>query len=908
MSKIDYNKNIELAKSIDIKTIISKETKLKFTKNTLESCPFCDSGKRKGGTSAFSVKGNIFKCFSCYKKGGAIEFIKYYKGIINGKAIQYIVENYSNEKPMIIKKEVITDISKKIYAISTNEKSKATNYLEVERAIKCKDLPFDAYYYDKYTNAVVFFDINKQLINKRFIESEKGKSKSIFGTGSNTKNAIYDKLYNSKLDTVYIVEGVINSLSLIGFSSLSIFTTSNKFDNKTLLAKYIKNKNVVLAFDNDNAGQKCTNYYKDFIIENIEVESLSKLLLPEKQDINDLLKNNTLTKFLVDTDNYDYLKVDLLNKPLKKNDSKVSKYYSIKDSCYYTKTQKNGHQIDINISDCIFDFLYRLNDFEGTRLIKVQQTEIRSKNKIQLLELTSEQLKKDKFETELIKQGFSFFGSKHDLDQIRTHLQHKESTAEIIETFGQQKDYNIFAYSNCIINSKNELIYPNSLGMVQDKENIFYLPTSSPANENKLEDLKQFKYKKGTIDFKQFAELFYLSNKQNGSIGIQFYFLSLFRDIVFNSLDFFPYLYLYGEAGAGKTSYVDFLLGLFGDSSKGHGLKNISQAGLSRIASQKRNTITYYKEYSKEVPNFVEDYLKTGYDGTSRTISSKSTSKETISFGIESAGVIDSNFLPTNETAVFTRMIILDFENISFTGEQTKAYETLKGYEKTGLAQITKEVLKHREFFKDNFKDTYYYVLDELKTKKQLKKKFTLERMIKHIALILTPFHILSEKLNFPYDITTLENMIIEHAEAQEEKLHEFKSTNIFWQALAINRNDNRLIEFDGNNKEKAHYFKKPLLNNTGAIYLKTSKINFLYSLYAKHCKSIGMDNKNIDSFSELTSKLFSRGYFPYQQPPEKDKKRKGKNVWQFGYCYEFHYTIEQNRDSILIDNQEIEL
>ena len=44
--------NIELVKSIDIKTIISEETGLRFRKNFLESCPFCDSGKSKGGKSS----------------------------------------------------------------------------------------------------------------------------------------------------------------------------------------------------------------------------------------------------------------------------------------------------------------------------------------------------------------------------------------------------------------------------------------------------------------------------------------------------------------------------------------------------------------------------------------------------------------------------------------------------------------------------------------------------------------------------------------------------------------------------------------------------------------------------------------------------------------------------------------
>ncbi len=81
--------NIDTIKSIDIKSVISKETNLNFKKNTLEKCPFCGSGSGKNGTSAFNVhiNKNIFNCFSCNKKGSIIEFIKCYKELKNGKNI-----------------------------------------------------------------------------------------------------------------------------------------------------------------------------------------------------------------------------------------------------------------------------------------------------------------------------------------------------------------------------------------------------------------------------------------------------------------------------------------------------------------------------------------------------------------------------------------------------------------------------------------------------------------------------------------------------------------------------------------------------------------------------------------------------------------------------------------------------
>ncbi|MCF6242507.1 MAG: CHC2 zinc finger domain-containing protein, partial [Bacteroidales bacterium] len=891
--------NIDTIKGIDIKTVISKETNLNFRKNTLEYCPFCQSGNHgKGSTSAFSVHPgkNIFHCFSCEKKGGVIEFVRQYKGLENGEAIKYLANNFGNIPAYVLEKKPKTDLEKKIFAINNNNKTKAEKYLN-DRGINTNKLPANSFSYDRYTDAVVFIDDKRQLINKRFIAPEQGQPKAIFEKGSIIKNALYTRLYDDNKETVYIVEGVINSLSLTGYSSIAIFTSSNSADDVGIFAKFLQNKNVVLAFDNDEAGKKCSEYYQEFIINQINVKSLSVLLLPEHKDINDLLKEKKLSKFLKDTDNYEYIKADLLNIPLKKNDRSISEHFFIKYSCYYITEQRRGYQIEIDISDCIFEFLYRLTDNEGTRLIKIQQTQIKGENRIKLLELTSEQLKKDKFEVELSKHGFSFYGKKYHLDRIRTHLQHQEKTANAIQTFGHQLESNIFAFSNCIITEDNKVLYPNSLGMIEDKGTTYYLPTASLANQLKFAELKSFSYKEGNINFSDFAKLFVSAYPIGGSVGIQFYLLALFRDVVFSSLDFFPYLYLYGEAGGGKTSFVDLLLGLFGDASKGYGLKNISQAGLSRIAAQKRNTMTYYKEYSKEVPGYVEDYLKTGYDGQSRTISAKSVSKETISFNVESAGIIDSNFLPTNETAVFTRMVILDFEDTNFTEMQTKAYEDLKEQEKQGLAQITKEVLNHRAFFVDNFKDVYFSTLDYLKKRKQLKQKFTHERTIKHIALFLTPYFILSEKLKFPFNSESLEDTIIVHAEAQEEKLHAFKSTNIFWQGLETAKKEHKFVEFNGHNLSQAHYYKKMLTANTGEIYIKTKHLNYAISLYAKYCKSIGLDNKTIDSYTELKSKLLSKGYEPFQQPEDNSKKRKGCNIHLFGYSYKFLFSLEKNKE-----------
>jgi hypothetical protein len=567
--------NIETIKQIDIKELITKETGLQFKKNTLEHCPFCRSGTGTNKSPAFSVKpnDNIFTCFVCGKKGNPIEFVKFHKNLQNNEAVKYLAEKHTNLPKFEHVPEPETDLSKKIYAIKKNAKNKATEYLQ-SRKINTEKLPIDSYFYDDYFESVVFIDSENKLINQRVINPEPDKPKVMQSKGSILNNALYDKTFNSKSETVFIVESPINALSLFPYSSLAIFSTNNKFTDVEKFRKYLTNKKIILAFDNDvkkdselNAGKVCTEYYKKLIQENIKFESLSVLLVPENKDINDLLQKEILFDFVKDSDNYDFVSIDVLKKPLPKNDKKVSKHFEVVNSCYVVRKYVNGNPIDMEISDCVFEFMYRLNDDDGTRLIKAQQTQINGnlQYRIEIFELASKELKKKTFETELTKHGFSFYGSPLNLAHITTYLKHKEQSAKIINEYGWHPEQKMFAFTDCIINSENQILQPNSIGMITDKKDVFYLQTASPANLNKFEDLKKFKYRKGNIDFKEFAELFYNSNTLNGSVGIQFYILSLFRDVVFNHLDFFPYLYLFGEAGAGKTSYVDVLLALFGD-------------------------------------------------------------------------------------------------------------------------------------------------------------------------------------------------------------------------------------------------------------------------------------------------------------------------------------------------------
>ena len=219
------------------------------------------------------------------------------------KVIEKIILAINGVAPIIPLGSVpFNTIITQIDAIKRNSKDKATSFLK-SRNIMTDRLPNNAYYYDSYLNAVVFIDSNKNVINRRLIKPKDG-SKARMSKYSGY-DPIYDSLYIAHEQRVYITEGVIDSLSLVGKSTISIFTTSNLINDNEKINYYLKGKEIIIAFDNDIAGNTCSDYYTNQFLEiGLETKGIYRLFLPQDTDLNDLLIEGTLDSLLEDDISY----------------------------------------------------------------------------------------------------------------------------------------------------------------------------------------------------------------------------------------------------------------------------------------------------------------------------------------------------------------------------------------------------------------------------------------------------------------------------------------------------------------------------------------------------------------------------------------------------------------------------
>lgn len=564
---------------------------------------------------------------------------------------------------------------------------------------------------------------------------------------------------------------------------------------------------------------------------------------------------------------------------------------------YYASEDRRGKNNEVKLSNFVMESLFNLDNGTNNskRIIKIQ----RNTGEISIIEVFSSETKLDTFETILKSKRCSFLGTANQLKTIFMRLMDVEAEAIILNVLGWNNEYQVYVFADAVFRNK-EILKVNEIGIIEADEKRFYLPAFGLANSNNedFETEKLYAFQPGETNFAEWSSLFFLSFGTNGAIGIMFLILSVFRDIVFNQVRFFPFLFLFGDFGTGKTSFVERLLSLFGRDIIGTPLNNATSIALSRLASTRINGLFYFKEYTSETDEKAQDFILTAYDGAGRTTGIKSNDNKTKSFPVRSGLIFDGNHLPTQKTAILSRMILLNFEESSFTEDQKKAYDKLKSAASKGLGKVLTEVLGMRELFEKEFKEAFTTNVSELKDK--YKNTFP-ERTLNHIALLMTPAKILWNSLAFPFDFKGVLFSIIENAENQNKLLKQSGAISIFWEAFANNYKKGLIIKFDGMNAKNAHFNIKENKNDeTGGII--QIKLQNLFPFYTRYCKENNIQFLDQNSLRMLltskSNKDFIHGHQANRGATYTDKN--------FGSCYQFYYS--KTGDSIFIAEIEISL
>ena len=372
------------------------------------------------------------------------------------------------------------------------------------------------------------------------------------------------------------------------------------------------------------------------------------------------------------------------------------------------------------------------------------------------------------------------------LNKVKEYLYSKTDTAERIRKLGWNATEGFFAFGNGIF-TDGAFKTVNELGIVRTpSEKAFYIPATSKIYlHNKeiyqFERLMVHENRNGVKLYDYVAKLLEVFGE---NAGVAFYYLlaTLFRDVIFGRTRHFPILNLFGEKGTGKTTLATSLQAFFLHGIDPPNLGVTSVPAMNDRVSQAVNTLVVLDEYKNDLDIRKVAYLKGLWGGGGQTKKNTNTDGMAAQTIVSTGVVLSGQDKPTQDMALYTRVIFLAFAKTSFTQAEKRSYEDLVALCNLGLTHLTIEVLQHRELFEKNFAEMYSITKRELATK--LENETIHDRIFGNWVIPLAVFRTLETVIEVPLTYTELFETSIKGIRNQNELAQESSEVADFWSML----------------------------------------------------------------------------------------------------------------------------
>ena len=358
---------------------------------------------------------------------------------------------------------------------------------------------------------------------------------------------------------------------------------------------------------------------------------------------------------------------------------------------------------------------------------------------------------------------------------------------------GWQKE-GFFAWGNGIYNGKFTEV--DKYGIATHHDNNYYIPAKSQIyqqEENLFEFERKFVHIEGNVTLRDYVKKFTRVYGDNGKVAFSFFLASLFRDVIIRRFEKFPMLNLFGPKGAGKNACAEALLHFFGLRPKVPNLHNTSKAALADHVATSCNAICVLDEYRNDLEMEKREFLKGLWDGTGRTRMNMDKDKKKETTSVDQGVIICGQQMATADIALFSRFIVLSFNQTEYTDEEKRNFEELEEINKRGLTHITHQVLKHRKHFTETYKQKVAETADAFRN--HLKGEVVETRIFNNWLCVMAAYSALHEELELPwsYDETmalTVKLMLTQNAETKRND-----DLGSFWKVVQYLIACNLLIE-----------------------------------------------------------------------------------------------------------------
>jgi hypothetical protein len=215
---------------------------------------------------------------------------------------------------------------------------------------------------------------------------------------------------------------------------------------------------------------------------------------------------------------------------------------------------------------------------------------------------------------------------------------------------------------------------------------------------------------------------------------------------------------------------------------------------------------------------------------------------------------------PTQDVALFKRVISLNFNSASNTLEKQVKAKRLKDIEKTGqLTNITQFILQHRELVQEKFSQAFDELVIETFAKIAEKDAILVEdRIVKNHVVLIAIYYIFKQVLPFGFEGGLYANHIVDNIISQSDAIMSEDEVSIFWRIveyllaakmishwedIIIEERAHETFQNELDRKDKRDSIQKNFPAKKCLVYIRFAKI---YSLYQEKHRAqrnkVGLD------------------------------------------------------------------
>lgn len=455
----------------------------------------------------------------------------------------------------------------------------------------------------------------------------------------------------------------------------------------------------------------------------------------------------------------------------------------MRDHCYYAVGDEDEYPS--RVSNFIMEPLFHIEDeSNGTRIFRLRNMY----NVCRVIELKESELcSLSNFQQKAGSLGNYVWLAKIDkLNRVKEYLYSKTDTAERIRKLGWNATEGFLPFGNGLwFDGAFKAV--DELGIVRGvNDKAFYIPATSKIyihNQEifQFECLMVHENRNGVklYDFvARLTEVF----RENARVAFSYLLSTLFRDIIFRRTRHFPILNLFGEKGIGKTTLATSLQSFFLHGIAPPNLGVTSVPTMNDRVSQAVNTLVVLDEYKNDLDLRKIAYLKGLWGGGGQTKKNTNTDGMAAQTIVTTGVALCGQDKPTQDMALYTRVIFLAFTKTSFSQLEKRHYEDLVSLCNLGLTHLTIKILSHRELFEKNFPEIYSITKRELATK--LDQEVIHDRIFGNWLIPLATFRTLETVMEVPFSYTELFDTTIRGMRNQNELAQESSEVADFWSML----------------------------------------------------------------------------------------------------------------------------